>query len=604
MVLDYVKLGLKCGIEIHQQLDTKKLFCNCDGVLRDDVPDVVIKRRLRAAAGETGKVDIAAEHEQKKEKYYVYEAYSNGTCLVELDEEPPHPLNDDALNVALQVSLMLKSKPVDYIQVMRKTVVDGSNTSGFQRTALIARHGFIETKKGRVHVDTVCLEEDAARIIERGGDFVRYRLDRLGIPLVEIATKADIHYPDQCKETAGMLGMILRSTGRVKRGLGTIRQDVNVSIIGGSRIEIKGAQDLRMIPKLVENEVIRQINLIDIKKKIKKKKLIGRKVDVSKAFGKCDSNIIKNALKKDVVIGVKLEGFKGFIGQEVQVGKRLGTEMNERAKVKAGVGGIFHSDELPKYGITEKEVEKVNKLLKCGKSDGFVIVADQKDKCERALDAVVERAKEVFDGVPGEVRKANDDGTSSYLRPMPGSARMYPETDIKVIKTDTKDVVLPELISDKSKRYREKHKLGEDLAKLLAKSNKVDLFEEFAEKFKQIKPGFIAEVILTAPRSIKRQFNVEINPSDEDYRLLFKELNKGRISKDSVLSILKENKPVVQVISKYELMSDKELREQIKVIVSKNKDLPFKALIGIVMSKLKGKADGKKIVEMLKKERG
>jgi len=269
MEINYQKLGFKCGLEIHQQLEGKKLFCSCPTLNSDQEPDVKFERRLRAVAGETGEVDIAAKHEMEKGKKFIYEADSNDTCLVEYDEEPPHELNKQALETALKVSLLLNAKIVDEIQVMRKTVVDGSNVSGFQRTALVAQDGFIETSKGKIGIPTICLEEEAAQKLEEKNGSVIYRLDRLGIPLIEIATSADIKNNEHAKEVAAYLGMILRSVG-VKRGLGTIRQDVNVSIEKGARTEIKGFQDLKSIPKVIDYEIHRQLDAINKGKKLNK----------------------------------------------------------------------------------------------------------------------------------------------------------------------------------------------------------------------------------------------------------------------------------------------------------------------------------------------
>jgi len=262
--LDYEAIGLVSGIEIHQQIDSHKLFCMCPSSIRDDPPHRIVKRMLRASAGERGEVDKAAKAEMDKHKQYIYEAYDDTTCLVELDEEPPGRMNLDALSVVLQISRLLNANVVDSVQVMRKTVVDGSNTSGFQRTALVAMEGWINVSGKRINIPTVCIEEDAAKIVEQGKDYTRYNLSKLGIPLVEICTGPDMRSPQQVQEVASYLGMVLRSTGRVKRGIGTIRQDINVSVRGGARIEIKGAQELRLIPLWVENEARRQIGLIEI----------------------------------------------------------------------------------------------------------------------------------------------------------------------------------------------------------------------------------------------------------------------------------------------------------------------------------------------------
>ena len=263
--MNYKELDLKIGLEIHKQLETHKLFCNCPSKLRDDKPDIKVKRYLRAVQSEIGETDQVALHEIQKGKYCVYEFYKDSNCLVELDEEPPYPINQDAVKIASEITLLLNAQFIDEIQVMRKQVIDFSNTSGFQRTAFFARNGFIKTNSGKVSINLIALEEDAARKVENGEDYVIYRLDRLGIPLVEIATDPDIKTPEQAKEVAAYLGMILKSTGKVKNGLGTLRQDINVSIKNGNRVEIKGAQDLNLIPKTIELEVMRQVKLLEIK---------------------------------------------------------------------------------------------------------------------------------------------------------------------------------------------------------------------------------------------------------------------------------------------------------------------------------------------------
>ena len=557
---------------------------------------------------ETGEIDVAAMHEMAKELTFIYEAYSDSTCLVELDEEPPHPLNKEALAAVLQAALMLDAKIVDEIQVMRKTVVDGSNTSGFQRTALVARNGFLATSEGVIAIPIICIEEEAAKIIEKKESYAKYRLDRLGIPLVEIGTSPDIKSPKQCLEAAEKIGMILRSTGKVKRGLGTIRQDVNVSIKDGARIEIKGAQELKQLPKLVENEVMRQLSLLEIKKELlKRNAAVNDEItNVTDIFKETASKIIKNSLaKKGVIYAIKLDAFSGLIGKEIQPGRRLGTEFSDYAKVRSGVRGIFHSDELPNYGITEEEVKELFGSLIMKMNDAFVLVADEQKKAEKALEAVIERAKLALLGIPKEVRKANDDATSSFLRPMPGAARMYPETDVVNVKPDISNITIPELISDKIEKYEKKLGLGKDLAALTAKSDKVELFESFVDKFPNIKPAFIAETILSTTKEIKRRFNLDVDRiTDNDFEVVLGNLNHNKISKEAIPDILLDiakGERAENAIRKYRIMSDEELEREIKAIVDENKGVPMNALVGRVMDKLRGKADGKKIVEILKR---
>ncbi|MEM2956283.1 MAG: Glu-tRNA(Gln) amidotransferase subunit GatE [Candidatus Pacearchaeota archaeon] len=260
-------LGLKIGVEIHQQLDTHKLFCNCPSELRVDTPDITAKRRLYAVAGETGIIDAAAAYEELRKRVYFYEAYSDSTCNVELDEEPPHLINQEALEIAIQISLLLNAVIIPITQVMRKAVIDGSNPSGFQRTVIIAKDGFVDIGKKKISIPAIMLEEDSARRISETKDSVTFRLDRLGIPLIEISTSPDISNPEEAKNVALKIGEILRAC-KVKRGIGTIRQDINLSIKGGARTEIKGIQEPYLIPKVIENEIIRQQLLIKEKKKV------------------------------------------------------------------------------------------------------------------------------------------------------------------------------------------------------------------------------------------------------------------------------------------------------------------------------------------------
>lgn len=260
-MLDYVKLGFKAGLEIHQQLDCGKLFCKCPGYLRNDEPDMKVTRKLHAVAGESGEIDEAVKHEAGLDRTFVYEYYKDSNCLVELDEEPPKLINHHALNEALKIALLLNCEIYTDTQIMRKTVINGSNTSGFQRTVLLGRNGFVETRFGKVPVDTLCLEEDSARPGGNGEEDENvkvWRLDRLGIPLIEIATSPVIQNPEQIKEAALKIGEILRAC-KVKRGIGTIRQDINISIKGHDRVEIKGFQEPGMMVITSDREIERQL---------------------------------------------------------------------------------------------------------------------------------------------------------------------------------------------------------------------------------------------------------------------------------------------------------------------------------------------------------
>ena len=611
--LDYSQIGLKCGIEIHQRLDTHKLFCSCPSILRDDKPDVVLTRQLRAVAGETGAIDVAARHEMETGTYFVYEAYSDTTCLVELDEEPPHPMNKDALKIVLQICKMMHMQVINELQVMRKTVVNGSNTTGFQRTSLVGTNGHIEVEGKKIGIPVILIEEEAAKDISKGVDkegkqYAVWRLDRLGIPLIEIATDPDIKTPEQCKKVAEQIGMILRSTGKVARGIGTIRQDVNVSIREGERTEIKGAQDLKMLPTLVENEARRQLALVEVMKELHKRAPLINKSksnDMTSVFKNTDCKFVNSAIKnKSIVLAFTLPGFSGLLGKETQPGKRLGTELSDYAKVKSGIGGIIHSDEdLTKYKFSSDEISSLKKELTPGENDAFAMIVAEEDTAKRAMKFVLERAKECMHGVTSEVRRANPDGTTTFMRPMPGAARMYPETDIPPIRPDLSGIKIPELLTEKKDRFKEKHGLAEDLARDMSKSGKESLFEEYVNRFSNIKPAFIAETMISLPKTLRRKYKVdETNLIDSDFEKIFSLLESGKITKDSVEKILLSICKGENVdYSKYASLSDSDLEKEIKHILSENKELEFKMLIGKVMSTLKGKAEGKKIMELLKK---
>ncbi len=470
--MNYGNLGFKSGLEIHQQLDTPKLFCHCPSMVHDESTHTTITRRLRPVAGEQGAIDVAALYEQKKHKYFVYEYSPLSSCLVELDEEPPFALNPEALTVALQVAKMLHMHVVDDINVMRKLVVDGSNVSGFQRTSLIAVDGYIETSKGKVKVDTLCLEEESAQKISDHEDHTVFRLDRLGVPLIELATDASLQDPEHVKETAEKLGMILRSTGKVKRGIGTIRQDVNVSIAGGSRVEIKGFQELKSIPAVIEHEVNRQLDLIKQHKE-----------------------------------------------------------------------------------------------------------------------------------VPSEVRNAKPDLTTAFLRPMPGADRMYPETDVLSVRVTSEmlsNIVIPELIEDKIDLLIKDYKLDKDIAATLVRAGHDGFFLYSVKRYSTLKPAFIADILLSLPKQVKKQCEKEIVPTQEEYSLVFKALNEGVLAKEALVNVFCSTKPVKDALSDFQLMSDDALLKTLKDIVATNKGLPPNALIGKAMGSLRGKADGKKIVDLLK----
>ncbi len=466
--IDYKAIGLKVGFEIHQQLDTHKLFCNCPSIMRNDKPDLIVKRKLYATAGELGSIDAAALHEMKKGRTFVYEAYNNATCLVELDEEPPHSINEEALDIALQIALLLNAKIFKTIQVMRKTVIDGSNTSGFQRTMLIARNGHINVDSLRVGIATICLEEEAARIIEKTNQSVVYRLDRLGIPLVEITTEPLAITPEQAKKIALKIGEVLRAC-KIKRGLGTIRQDVNVSIAKGVRTEIKGVQKPELIEKVIINEVSRQIEAINNNQKL-----------------------------------------------------------------------------------------------------------------------------------TPSVRKALPNGSTEFMRPMPGKARMYPETDLPLITISDERIKklkqqLP-LLPEQKIAILIKHGFNQQQAAIIVDKQ---LFEKATKLIKHYNdPSIIFDTVCS---------NIDQHQAQE----LLKALKQSKITKHAVKQILAElpKQSIEAALQKYKKISKSELEQALKQELSKTiqnikqqgKQIKPDALVGIMIGKFKLKAETQEIVKACKK---
>jgi Glu-tRNA(Gln) amidotransferase subunit E-like FAD-binding protein len=445
-------------------------------------PVMIIKRKQYPVASELGKVDVAAQYEFLQDRTFHYQIFSREDCLVECDEEPINPLNHEALEIALQIALLLNCKIPEELHVMRKNLIDGSDTSAFQRTLIVGLDGFLEYDNNKVKITHVALEEDAASIVDEKNDNVTYRLNRLGIPLVEISTGLLIDYsPEEVQEIAYLIGMICRSTGKVKRGLGSVRQDVNVSIKNGARVEIKGIQELGLLSKVIELEVQRQLSLPEVKE---------------------------------------------------------------------------------------------------------------------------------------ETRTVNPDGTTRFTRPLPGASRMYPETDIPPISVDKKMIQdikknLPEPWTKKLIRFREKLKLSDDLSKQILRSDYLDLFENIIKKFK-VNPSIVANVFVSTLKDLRKREVAHVeNLTDEDFEKLFELLDEGKIVKESIPDILLYKSKNLDIsiegcIKKLGLgtITEKELKEIVKDVINMNKDKPMEKIIGIVMSKVRGRVRSEDAIKIVKEEYG
>jgi glutamyl-tRNA(Gln) amidotransferase subunit E len=614
MNIDYSKLGLKAGLEIHQQLNTTKLFMRTQSTLSEE-NNFCIQRKLRPVASELGEYDKAALDAFKRNETFYYSGDKNNISLVELDEEPPQQLNLNSLNTAIEVALLCKSNLINRLSVMRKNIIDGSNTSAFQRTMLLSIGGEINIENKKIRISTIALEEDSARPLKKENGNAYYCLDRLGIPLIEIATEPDITTPKEAVETAKKIGELIRITCKSMRGKGTIRQDVNVSITKGTRCEIKGCQELELIGTIIEKEVKRQLDLINIMKTLNDEKqngkipsdFFGEITDLTNIFLETNCKFIKGKN----VFGIRLNGMKGILGTKIG-DKRFGTELSYYAKA-TGVTGILHYDELPNYGISENEIEKILTTLNCIEDDSFILIVANKISAENAFKSIKKRILIAFEQIPGETRGALEDGSSIYQRPLAGGARMYPETDLleqeineKMIKEIKK--TLPLNVSSREKKYK-KIGLNENFINGMKLNNYARFFESLIEK--KANPKVAANLLLNDLPELKRKgINVDSIPLEDIEELLILE-SKGKISKNNLKSAIEKmsnNTALDDIIDSTKTIDKNEAEKIVSEIVNKNADLVSQKklgavgpLMGDVMKSLKD-IDGKYASELLKKE--
>ena len=621
--IDFEKIGLKVGLEIHQQLDTsKKLFCKCRPIESDEYTEK-FSRRLRTAKSELGELDPAALFEKTKSKKINYYANSQSSCLVEKDEEPPHDLDHDAKKISLLISSMLESKIFSEIHVMRKTVIDGSNTTGFQRTMLVSQGGNLKVNGKNIGVQAVCLEEDAAKLLKDEQNERNYSLDRLGIPLVEIALEPVSTKPSEVKEIALTLGRLLRATRMVKRGIGSIRQDVNISVMNSGVVEVKGVQQLDQLEKIIGYEAKRQHGLILIAEKLKKLSITITKEDVfdiTEVFKDCESKIIQNALKSKAKIkAIRIRNFSGMFGFEPYPGIRLGKEIGQLVRF-FGIGGVFHSDELPNYGINDPYVDKIRKYLELVDVDGFLIIAGEDPKLDYAIDSIIKRIQDATDGVPAETRGVTQDGETIFLRPRPGASRMYPETDIPSISVLPEEIKLareniPKSWDDSIAEIQKKYNLNSQLSEQIFDSEYMELFEKICEN-KKNSPNFVASILCSTITNLQRKGFDALLLKPELIAELFELLADDKIPKES-LEIIFENimsgksDTVSDAIQSTDVtsMNEGELNAILDEIIQKNMELvkelgenAITTLMGIAMKQVRGKASGQTVNVLLRKK--
>ncbi len=624
---NYKDLGLKCGLEIHQQLDTEtKLFCRCPTNLQGTrEPDFTLKRLMRPVLGEMGTFDKAMLTEYEKGMEVVYEGYNDVICTYEMDDTPPFSCNEEARKIALELAMLLNANIIEEMHVCRKNYLDGSVPCGFQRTMILGTDGYVELKNGKkIGIDILSLEEEAARRIKTENRTNYFRLDRLGIPLVEITTNPDINHPDECRECAERLGLLLWST-KVKKVLGSIRQDINVSIKLGTRIEIKGVQKLGWIPVLINHEISRQLGLVHIKEELKKRNLKPIDIpsngqDLTKLI-KANTSFIGAGIKKGKTLyGLNLKGFKGIFGTELMEDYRFGTEVSSKVKTLVGLKGLIHSDEiLNKYKFSNEDLKKIRKYLHSdSQNDCFLLILGSLKDVEKAIDIIIQRVKLSFKGVPPETRKALENGNTEFLRELHGGARLYPDTDSKAIFNPPKEAELirknlPEYPWITIKEYSKKYSLEEKLIKKLIFNDKLELFEKLIKIFSE-NPGLIINAILEITTALRRDGKNMENISDSDFEDIFMEIKRREISKEAIeeILIMKADNPALSIDDikkklKLEKMTVDQLKKIIEMVVINNLEIikskemrAIGPLMGEIMKEVRGKIDGAIVSEELK----
>jgi len=625
--LDYGEIGLKVGVEIHLQLSTeRKLFCHCPTAL-DEKATGRFTRRLRPTQSELGQVDPAALFEFEKGKIIEYWNPEASSCLVEMDEEPPHSLNPEALFSAIRMARFLHSYVADEIHVMRKIVIDGSNTGGFQRTCIVALGGDILLDDGEsVPIQTVCLEEDAARIVKQKEGVSTYMLDRLGIPLIEVVTSPAIGSPSKAVDVALRIGRIGRATGYVKDELGAIRQDANISVGDGTVVEVKGIQRLSQLRKVVEFEAQRQVSLVNISNELGSKgvsedDLQVQPVDVSEAYEDTKSETLSEALSRgDKIYAVKLKGFSGLLSRDTAPGYRLASEMVEKVRFWTDVKGLFHTDEMPSQGITDREIRRMMSKLSASDGDAAVFIFGEPAEITEALRRVLERALEALSGVPYETRGCREDARTYFLRPRPGMSRMYPETDIPPVpvtpellqRVDSVPITDPRVEIDRLVEMG----LTRQLAREIFDSRHYDLFLSLAPDLKKVKSSFVASSLTGILRNLEKEGYDVSKLSRERIEGIFRAVDEGRTAKESVGSLFEfmSESPEKGVEESLEalglvMLPRAEIERIVEEVVGRMnlEGEPERVLakaVGQVMSVVRGRAESSVVSELVRKRLG
>jgi glutamyl-tRNA(Gln) amidotransferase subunit E len=546
----YSAIGMKSGLEIHQQLDTmKKLFCRCPVRPYTEEFHAEILRHMRPTLSELGEYDGTALMEFKTKKDIIYQIHQDTVCTYEMDDTPPFELNEEALDIALEVTMLLNCKLVSELHIARKQYLDGSIPTGFQRTTILGVDGSIPfDNERRIRIRQLGLEEDACREVSDEGHMRVYRTDRLGIPLIETVTEPDMHTPQEVAAVAQRLRWLARSTGRVRTGIGAARQDVNVSVEGGRRVEIKGVSRIPLIPLLVHTEAYRQVALLEIKKELERRKITPSSFesdthDITDTLRTTSYYPVAKALKHGLrVRAVVLRGYRGILPMRTQPETTFAKEISDRVRVIACLDllpNIAHSD-MEGETLSSTEWTKIKKLCRTGENDAVVVVWGSERDVETGASEIVLRAREALDGVPNETRQAMPDGTNGFERILPGPDRMYPDTDLPPLAITEERIqriqaILPELPWARETRYRELG-LRPDIARRLSIARERDLFDRIVEQT-DYEPSSIAFFLLGRFRA-ECHWGAECDCTDGTIIEALARASKAHVPNDAFLPLL------------------------------------------------------------------
>ena len=620
----YSALGFKSGIEIHQQILTqKKLFCHCPAGRYSKVYDAEILRHMRPTLSELGEYDGCALMEFKTKKDVIYQLNRETVCTYEMDDTPPFTVNQEGLDIAIEIALLLNCSIVDEMHISRKQYLDGSIPTGFQRTAVVGINGWIPFKDRKITISHICYEEDACRQVSNIGHRITFRTDRLGMPLIEVITGADMRTPEEARQVVNEIGRLIRATKKVRRGLGSVRQDVNSSVTGGSRVEIKGVPQTCMIPALLHNEALRQANLLKIKniltkRNINDKNLNTVKLDLSAELSKTESGIMRQALAKNLSIGgIKLTGLAGILNHPTQLGVTFSDEISERIRIIACLDelpNIFHTDKYPSYDGALTDLEMIKKSMSVGKDDVAVFIWGSPADVKTALEEVRLRVVDAINGVPNETRRALKNGVTDFERILPGANRMYPDTDspptkITIERVNQIKAQLPEAPWVREQRYA---KLGMALcvARDLAVSDKAPLAEKIIADYK-VNPTLVGAVLTQQLAALLHRGLAIENIADDSFIELFQLYSKGLFHKEAFIRIIEHlgqnpSAKVKDIVQKHTLKTipakdiDKTVGEALKSNGFKSyrktqvglRDKMLAYYSGVVMKRYRGRIDG------------